>query len=200
MDDIDEARNNEAANKQPRNITALIVYNFKSFAGKHKIGPFLDFTAIIGPNGGGKSNIMDAVSFVLGVRSSELRASNLKELIFRKESEKVNEISRECYVKLRFITANKTNLVFKRTISNSGSSDYFINKVKESTDNYQGMLQELNIIVKAKNFLIFQGQVADSEGLNFELNFYKLKVLLLKYSNSLNQHMFQHAESNYKIP
>ena len=159
MDDIDEARNNEAANKQPRNITALIVYNFKSFAGKHKIGPFLDFTAIIGPNGGGKSNIMDAVSFVLGVRSSELRASNLKELIFRKESEKVNEISRECYVKLRFITANKTNLVFKRTISNSGSSDYFINKVKESTDNYQGMLQELNIIVKAKNFLIFQGQV-----------------------------------------
>lgn len=140
-------------------ITELIVFNFKSFSGKHKIGPFLDFTAVIGPNGGGKSNIMDAVSFVLGVKSTDLRASNLKELIYRKESEKITEISRDSYVELGFTTPDGNNLTFKRTISNSGASEYYINENKEPSENYQFILQDFNIIVKAKNFLIFQGQV-----------------------------------------
>jgi Chromosome segregation ATPases len=140
-------------------ISEIVVFNFKSFAGKHKIGPFLDFTAVIGPNGGGKSNIMDAVSFVLGVRSIDLRASNLKDLIYRKESEKANEITRDAYVELNFIRPNQTELVFKRTISQSGNSEYFINNSKETSENYQKTLQSLSINVKAKNFLIFQGQV-----------------------------------------
>lgn len=140
-------------------IQELVVFNFKSFAGKHKIGPFLEFTAVVGPNGGGKSNIMDAVSFVLGVRSSDLRASNLKDLIYRKESEKSTDITRTCYVKLKFSTADSTELTFKRTISSSGTSDYSINKVKENIEKYQKVLLGLNIIVNAKNFLIFQGQV-----------------------------------------
>ena len=39
--------------------------DFKSFKGQHEI-PFTDFTAIIGPNGSEKSNLMDAIRFVLG--------------------------------------------------------------------------------------------------------------------------------------
>ena len=140
-------------------ITELVVYNFKSFAGKHVVGPFLEFTAVVGPNGGGKSNIMDAVSFVLGVKSSDLRASNLKELVYRKESEKSNETNRSCYVKLRFTSPPDLPLNFKRTISSSGSSDYYINKCRQSSENYQRTLQDLSILVNAKNFLIFQGQV-----------------------------------------
>ncbi len=60
--------------------------NFKSYYGKHVIGPFADFTAIIGPNGSGKSNMMDAISFVLGIQSKHLRSSQLKELIFRRDA------------------------------------------------------------------------------------------------------------------
>ena len=45
------------------------------------IGPFKDFTCVVGPNGVGKSNLMDAISFVLGARTAQLRG-NLKELIF----------------------------------------------------------------------------------------------------------------------
>ena len=47
------------------------------------IGPFMNFTSIIGPNGAGKSNLMDAVSFVFGVKTAQLRSSQLKDLVHR---------------------------------------------------------------------------------------------------------------------
>lgn len=43
----------------------------------------MSFTSIIGPNGAGKSNLMDAISFVLGVKSAQLRSSQLKDLVYR---------------------------------------------------------------------------------------------------------------------
>src|ERR1700753_3398981 len=51
--------------------------------GHQTIGPFRNFTSIIGPNGAGKSNLMDAISFVLGVKSAQLRSSQLKDLVYR---------------------------------------------------------------------------------------------------------------------
>lgn len=51
--------------------------------GHQTIGPFKNFTSIIGPNGAGKSNLMDAISFVLGVKSAQLRSSQLKDLVYR---------------------------------------------------------------------------------------------------------------------
>ena len=60
------------------------IENFKSYCGKHVVGPFDNFTCIVGPNGAGKSNLMDAISFVLGVQSKQLRSTHLKELIYRK--------------------------------------------------------------------------------------------------------------------
>jgi len=51
--------------------------------GQQTIGPFKNFTSVIGPNGAGKSNLMDAISFVLGVKSNQLRSSQLKDLVYR---------------------------------------------------------------------------------------------------------------------
>lgn len=64
-------------------LIRLEVDNFKSYRGKQTIGPFYSFSAVIGPNGSGKSNLMDAISFVLGVKSAQLRSSQLKDLIYR---------------------------------------------------------------------------------------------------------------------
>ena len=52
-------------------------------SGHQMMGPFMNFTSIIGPNGAGKSNLMDAISFVLGVKSAQLRSSQLKDLVYR---------------------------------------------------------------------------------------------------------------------
>lgn len=63
-------------------ITKLELAGFKSFRSK-TIVPFFDgLTAVIGENGSGKSNLFDAVSFVMGRRSSQLRSDRLEHLIF----------------------------------------------------------------------------------------------------------------------
>jgi chromosome segregation protein len=55
---------------------------FKSFQRKVSIPFYKGLTAIVGENGNGKSNILDALSFVFGRRSSKLRAEKLEQLIF----------------------------------------------------------------------------------------------------------------------
>lgn len=64
-------------------LIRIEVCNFKSYRGHQIIGPFRNFTSVIGPNGAGKSNLMDAISFVLGVKSAQLRSSQLKDLVYR---------------------------------------------------------------------------------------------------------------------
>jgi structural maintenance of chromosome 1 len=64
-------------------LVRIEVSDFKSYRGHQTIGPFKNFTSVIGPNGAGKSNLMDAISFVLGVKSAQLRSSQLKDLVYR---------------------------------------------------------------------------------------------------------------------
>jgi chromosome segregation protein len=63
-------------------IKKVELTGFKSFR-KHTVIPFFEgLTAVIGENGSGKSNLFDAISFVMGRRSSQLRADRLEHLIF----------------------------------------------------------------------------------------------------------------------
>lgn len=63
-------------------INKLVMRGFKSFQ-KKTVVPFFDgLTAVVGENGAGKSNLFDAITFVMGRRSSQLRADRLEQLIF----------------------------------------------------------------------------------------------------------------------
>lgn len=65
-------------------LTRIEVSNFKSYKSTQTIDFGQSyFTSIIGPNGAGKSNMMDAISFVLGIKSSHLRSTQLKDLVYR---------------------------------------------------------------------------------------------------------------------
>lgn len=65
-------------------IRFLELENFKSYCGTHRIGPFEDgVSCIIGPNGCGKSNVLDSLLFIFGFKSDKLRQDNLKNLIHR---------------------------------------------------------------------------------------------------------------------
>ncbi|KAI5069842.1 hypothetical protein GOP47_0016143 [Adiantum capillus-veneris] len=140
-------------------IERLEVENFKSYKGHQVIGPFKNFTAIIGPNGAGKSNLMDAISFVLGVRSMQLRGAQLKDLIYAFDDKEREQKGRKAFVKLVYIAGNGEELHFARNITSSGSSDYKINGKSVSWDEYNAKMRSLGILIKARNFLVFQGDV-----------------------------------------
>ncbi len=80
--------------------------NFKSFAGSTEIPFHPGFTGVAGPNGMGKSNISDAILFVLGPTSSKaLRADRLTHLFFNGGSSK--KAATECEVSLVFDNSDR---------------------------------------------------------------------------------------------
>ncbi|MGI0070754.1 MAG: chromosome segregation protein SMC [Thermoplasmata archaeon] len=87
-------------------LKRLKVRNFKSFSGATEIPFQPGFTGVAGPNGMGKSNISDAILFVLGPTSSKaLRAERLTHLFFNGGSSK--KPATECEVSLVFDNADK---------------------------------------------------------------------------------------------
>ncbi|XP_068664657.1 structural maintenance of chromosomes protein 1 isoform X2 [Aristolochia californica] len=143
----------------PGKILRLELENFKSYKGIQTIGPFYDFTAIIGPNGAGKSNLMDAISFVLGVRSGHLRGAQLKDLIYAFDDKEKEQKGRKAFVRLVYQMGNGSELQFTRAITSSGGSEYRIDGKVVTWDEYNSKLKSLGILVKARNFLVFQGDV-----------------------------------------
>jgi chromosome segregation protein len=87
-------------------LTRIKLRNFKSFAGVTEIPFQPGFTGVAGPNGMGKSNISDAILFVLGPTSSKaLRADRLTHLFFNGGSSK--KPATECEVSLVFDNSDK---------------------------------------------------------------------------------------------
>ncbi|KAF9457597.1 condensin complex subunit SMC1 [Collybia nuda] len=162
-------------------LSRIELCDFKSYRGHQTIGPFMNFTSVIGPNGAGKSNLMDAISFVLGVKSAQLRSSQLKDLVYRGRrlaksnaedgSEAVEEeeddeeggegegTAKKAWVMAVYIDADKKEWRFQRTISTTGASEYKLNNKVVTYSAYNAALVSHNILVKAKNFLVFQGDV-----------------------------------------
>ena len=64
-------------------VKRIRMVGFKSFADETVIEPGTGITAVVGPNGCGKSNIVDAVRWVLGEKSGRaLRGKNMEDVIF----------------------------------------------------------------------------------------------------------------------
>ncbi|GIL86373.1 hypothetical protein Vretimale_11686 [Volvox reticuliferus] len=155
-------------------IKRLEVDNFKSYKGHQKIGPFKSFTAVIGPNGSGKSNLMDAISFVLGVKTTQLRGS-LKELLYSGGGATAVDQPRRGFVKLVYAVEERREgdgqsvereLTFSRVIMPTSSdpdaafkSEYRIDDRTVTWEAYSNRLASLGILVKVRNFLVFQGDI-----------------------------------------
>lgn len=177
-------------------LLALELFNFKSYKGHHVL-QFGDsyFTSIIGPNGSGKSNSMDAISFVLGIKSSHLRSTHLRDLVYRGRVLKHSKIDangdvveeegdgqatgaaeaedddqdtqtstqrndpQTAWVMAVYEDDAGEEQRWKRSITSSGQSEYRINNRGVTAKQYNDALEAENILIKARNFLVFQGDV-----------------------------------------
>ncbi|MEZ5007535.1 MAG: chromosome segregation protein SMC [Chitinophagales bacterium] len=115
-------------------LTKLEMKGFKSFADKQVIHFDNDVIAIMGSNGCGKSNIVDAIRWVLGEqRTKALRLEKMDNIIFN--GTKDRKASNMAQVSLTFdntknvIPTEFTNVTISRTIYRTGESDYQINGV-----------------------------------------------------------------------
>ena len=119
-------------------LTKLKLAGFKSFVDPTSVSLPGQLVGVVGPNGCGKSNIMDAVRWVLGEsKASELRGESMMDVIFNGSSNR-KPVSRAS-VELIFENllgralgqwSQYTELSVKRTLTRQGQSDYFINNLK----------------------------------------------------------------------
>ncbi|ETR70203.1 MAG: chromosome segregation protein [Candidatus Magnetoglobus multicellularis str. Araruama] len=129
-------------------LKQLEISGFKSFCDKTKIQFPAGVSAIVGPNGCGKSNILDALRWVMGEQSSrQLRGKSMDDVIFAGTDTRAP--SNKAEVSLTLINDNKQcpdeykdhkNIVITRSLNRKGESGYFINRTPARLKDIQNLL------------------------------------------------------------
>lgn len=120
-------------------LKSLTVLGFKSFADKTALAFQPGITAIVGPNGCGKSNVADAVRWVLGEQSAKaLRGGEMADVIFtgtdRRKPLGMAEVSLTIsdvepdQLKAAGVELNYNEITVTRRVFRDGGSEYFLNR------------------------------------------------------------------------
>ncbi len=143
-------------------IKKITIYGFKSFGPRRNtIDIPRGFTVITGPNGGGKSNVIDAVKFALGELSPHaLRVSRLSELIYESNGSKSGyaRVSVVFDNSDRGIPMDADEVTVTRRLMQSGESVYQVNGKSVSRMELLTLLSAANIKPSGYN-IISQGAV-----------------------------------------
>ena len=114
-------------------ISNLVLHGFKSFGKKTSMSFGRGITGLVGPNGCGKTNIVDALRWVLGEQKmSVLRSTRMEEIIFN--GSKNRKPSSLCEVILTIhndkskLPAEYTDIEISRRLYRDGESEYLINR------------------------------------------------------------------------
>ena len=148
-------------------IEELILDGFKSYATRTVISGFdANFNAITGLNGTGKSNILDAICFVLGISNlSQVRVSNLQELVYKQGQAGVTKAT----VTIVFNNKDKSasppsyeefeQITVSRQIVIGGKNKYMINGHVAQLQKVQNLFHSVQLNVNNPHFLIMQGRI-----------------------------------------
>lgn len=113
-------------------LKSIDIFGFKSFADKTHIDFSDGITAIVGLNGSGKSNIVDAIKWVLAEnKTKNLRAEKKEDVIFNGTQTRpplnVAEVVLTINNENRLLPLDANEIAIKRRLFRSGENEYFLN-------------------------------------------------------------------------
>ncbi len=144
-------------------LKELRINGFKSFADPTRFELHPGMTAIVGPNGCGKSNVADAIRWVLGEQSTKsLRAGSMQDVIFQGSTQRkpVNL----CEVTLLFTDCERdlgtayNEVEISRRVTLEGGSDYFLNGKACRLKDVQRLFLDTGVGQVSYSFML-QGQI-----------------------------------------
>jgi chromosome segregation protein len=114
-------------------LRKLSIFGFKSFADKTELHFGEGITAVVGPNGCGKSNVVDAIRWVFGEqKTTVLRSSNMQEVIFsgteKRQPLNMAEVTLAVSNSRGILPVEYNEVSITRRIFRSGESEYLINR------------------------------------------------------------------------
>jgi chromosome segregation protein len=144
-------------------LKALEMVGFKSFAEKTKLVFEPGMTAIVGPNGCGKSNVSDAIRWVLGEQSAKaLRGSKMEDCIFNGTQNRkplgmaeVNITFTDCD---NVLHTEYHEVTITRRVFRSGEGQYFINKTPCRLKDIQRLFMDTGVGTSSYSFMA-QGRI-----------------------------------------
>ena len=144
-------------------IKKLVMYGFKSFVRRTEVPFAPGINVIVGANGSGKSNISDALCFVLGRLSiKSMRAARAGNLLFL--GSKVAAPAKEAIVEMtldnsdRVFSIDKNEILIKRIVRRNGQSIYKINDEVKTRQEVLSLLAQGGIDPNGFN-IILQGEI-----------------------------------------
>jgi chromosome segregation protein len=149
-------------------IKQIEMYGFKSFSDKTLLSFHDGITCIVGPNGCGKSNVVDAFRWVLGEQSAKsLRGEKMEEVIFQGSSAKKPKGMAEVMLTATH-TRNPGNgdgetrdeFVVARRLYRSGESEYLMNKKQCRLRDIKDVFLDTGLDVKSYSILD-QGKIGE---------------------------------------
>lgn len=131
-------------------LTGLEIYGFKSFADKTKFIFDKGITGVVGPNGCGKSNIVDAIRWVLGEQSAKyLRSDKMENVIFNgtdmRRKANFAEVSLTFENTKNILPTEYTTVTITRKLYRSGESEYLLNNVQCRLKDITGLFMDTGI-------------------------------------------------------
>ncbi|XP_012054362.1 PREDICTED: structural maintenance of chromosomes protein 2 [Atta cephalotes] len=148
-------------------IKSIVLEGFKSYGKRIEINGFdKEFNAITGFNGSGKSNILDAICFVLGITNlGQVRATSLQDLVYKsgqagikKASVTITFDNRDTEISPMGYEQHE-EIVITRQVVIGGKNKYMINGTNAPNKRVQDLFCSVQLNVNNPHFLIMQGRI-----------------------------------------
>jgi chromosome segregation protein len=144
-------------------LREIVIHGFKSFADKTRIVMRPGVTTIVGPNGCGKSNVVDAIRWVLGEQSAKaLRGGKMEDVIFQGTDKR--KPLHLCEVSLTFSDCEAqlgtayNEVEVSRKVSREDGGEYFLNGKRCRLKDIQSLFMNTGIGQDAYSFMM-QGKI-----------------------------------------